>query len=341
MKIYLKKLPVLLFLCAFMFSGFKIADNQPVKDNRRHVKMTVGVYLPNVPKGTKNMTVQVPIPSDDPYQKVSDINVSGFSGNLDHTIYYDTEHKNRMMNIYWDKNIGSELYALVQYNVLRKPIPENDTIKVTSTYARYQKASPTIPIDGKIKEVSSQLVTGEMNNKQKARAIYNYLVKNLTLKKSGKGVGDGDALATLNNKYGNAADYSALFVALCRSQGIPARTVLGWRTPAKKENTDITTYHTWAEVYLENRGWMSVDVHDGQKSTEKQRLYFGGMDADRIKLAVGRNVPIQGGAGKVNRMDHPFLPVMMIDGKQQEDFQFKGVFANQALPKKGKKTAKK
>jgi transglutaminase-like putative cysteine protease len=47
---------------------------------------------------------------------------------------------------------------------------------------------------------------------------------------------------------------SALLVALCRARGIPARIVAGYLLCSA-----APTYHYWAEVWLEDRGWFPLD----------------------------------------------------------------------------------
>lgn len=71
------------------------------------------------------------------------------------------------------------------------------------------------------------------------------------------------ALRTLRRGYGNCEDFSLLYIALCRSIGIPARFVNGFRfDPALVQNgeVDLTKFgHAWVEVNLPGIGWLPVE----------------------------------------------------------------------------------
>ena len=61
---------------------------------------------------------------------------------------------------------------------------------------------------------------------------------------------------TLKTQKGNCWEVSDLFVTLCRKYGIPARQIAGWLYQKDKINAG----HAWAEVFLEDYGWMPVDT---------------------------------------------------------------------------------
>ena len=64
------------------------------------------------------------------------------------------------------------------------------------------------------------------------------------------------ASTTLQNGYGTCINYSRLFVALCRSVGIPARSVSGAMYPGGNYNFQ----HTWAEFLDDDGQWHPVDM---------------------------------------------------------------------------------
>lgn len=91
----------------------------------------------------------------------------------------------------------------------------------------------------------------------------------------------------LDNGVGECGDYSALFIALCRASGIPARPVVGYWAISGSNQT-----HVWAEFYLEGVGWIPVDVTIGQMEKENRDYYFGNMDNQRVILSKGYNSPL-------------------------------------------------
>lgn len=83
----------------------------------------------------------------------------------------------------------------------------------------------------------------------------------------------------LANKIGVCDEITTLFIAMLRSQGIPARFVSGLAyTNYQGQNT--WGPHGWAEVYFPTVGWVPFDITYGQ---------FGYIDATHIKLRVSQD----------------------------------------------------
>ena len=77
-----------------------------------------------------------------------------------------------------------------------------------------------------------------------------------------------DVDRTIETGKGICLDYASLMTALLRSQGIPAKLVVGWSG---------TQYHAWISVYLKETGWV-----DGA-------IFFDGLNWSRLDptLAAG------------------------------------------------------
>ena len=77
-----------------------------------------------------------------------------------------------------------------------------------------------------------------------------------------------DVDRTIETGKGICLDYASLMTALLRSQGIPAKLVVGWSG---------TQYHAWISVYVEETGWV-----DGA-------IFFDGLNWSRLDptLAAG------------------------------------------------------
>lgn len=95
---------------------------------------------------------------------------------------------------------------------------------------------------------------------------YQYVVAKIdysTVKRFGLNVRQG-ALATLNGKAAVCMEYSDLFIALLRAQGVPARAAFGYVYDSRSTN-GIDTAHQWAEVYIPNlNAWIGVDTTWGE-----------------------------------------------------------------------------
>ena len=104
---------------------------------------------------------------------------------------------------------------------------------------------------------ATALTKGLKTDADKVKAIYTYITKNYKY--------DYDKAKTVTSGYfpkiddvysakkGICYDYSALFAAMLRSQGIPTKLVKGYATPTG----DV--YHAWNEVYV-NGTWKVVDT---------------------------------------------------------------------------------
>jgi hypothetical protein len=61
------------------------------------------------------------------------------------------------------------------------------------------------------------------------------------------------AAYAIEHGVGDCTEYAALFSALCRAQGIPARLISGFASSGKKWER-----HGWSEVWVRNQ-WIPVD----------------------------------------------------------------------------------
>lgn len=143
------------------------------------------------------------------------------------------------------------------------------------TLTRYLAPTRHMPTDGAVKDLAVSIVKGTHGNLEKARAIYEWTVDNTHRDPKTRGCGTGDVKFMVENQAygGKCADISALFVALARSAGIPARDVYGIRVADSKlgyrslgKSGDITrAQHCRAEFYSTGHGWIPVDPADVRK----------------------------------------------------------------------------
>jgi hypothetical protein len=151
---------------------------------------------------------------------------------------------------------------------------------------RYTKPEKYIESgDPKITALADSLAAGETNPYLQAQKFYDYIIDHTTYKLLGQGLNGAKYL--LENGKGECGDYSALFIALCRAKGIPARPVVGYWAISGNDQT-----HVWAEFFLQGIGWVPVDATIGQQGSEKRAYYFGNMDNQRVILSKGYNTPL-------------------------------------------------
>jgi transglutaminase-like putative cysteine protease len=145
----------------------------------------------------------------------------------------------------------------------------------------------------------------------KARAIYDYVFSTMRYDKTGTGWGRGDVLYACDAKKGNCTDFHSLFIAMARSQSIPARFEIGFPLPADKHSGEIAGYHCWSDFYVDGKGWIPVDISEAWKHPDKRDYFFGSHDVNRVQFSMGRdlrlNPPQQGKA--LNYFVYPYVEV--------------------------------
>ena len=179
--------------------------------------------------------------------------------------------------------------------------------------ARYLSPLSRIPLTGKVREYAEQAGAGLRTDAKRIRAYYDFVIATMSYGKYGEGWGRGDAVWACNAKYGNCTDFHSVIIGMCRSQGIPARFVIGFSLPRDRTEMRITGYHCWAEAYDRDSGWLPMDASDAWKA-KRFDDYYGRLPCDRVEYVVGRDLvldPPQSGP-PLNFLIYPYVE---IDGK--------------------------
>jgi transglutaminase-like putative cysteine protease len=195
-------------------------------------------------------------------------------------------------------------------------------------FASYLRPDRLVPIDGQIRLVSAKVGDPDGSSYEQARAIYDYVIANMSYDKSGTGWGRGDAIYACDVKRGNCTDFHSLFIAIARSRGIPARFTIGFPLGAPSAGK-IPGYHCWAEFYAGGQ-WVPVDASEAWKHPQLRQYYFGHLDAERVAFTMGRDLvlyPRQSGE-PVNFLIYPYVE---IDGEPLPKEQIKNQFAYSAV----------
>ncbi len=182
---------------------------------------------------------------------------------------------------------------------------------------RYLRAHRAIPLEGVIAEIAARQSEGIESEPGKIRAFYDYVYRTMDYAKHGKGWGMGDAIWACTEKYGNCTDFHSLFIGMARSQGIPARFVIGFPVPPDQTDGEIQGYHCWAEVYQSDLGWFPIDVSEAKKAS-RAADYYGKIPSDRIEFTTGRDL-ILSPAQEGEPINYFIYPYVEIDGKRVEE----------------------
>ena len=289
----------------------------------------------------KDLKVWMPIPREWDSQK----NVQIISIRPEpHSRYTDPEYGNKIF--YWDfgkfpekssyqvnikvRIVSYEIYTMIDSSKI-KPYD-----KTSKEYGLYTKSGYTIHITPKLKELAKEAIGNETNPYLQAQKILTFVHKkirynqgmnrNLDYMFSNSNIDERSGEEYFN---GDCSHYSALFVGLCRSEGIPARCVygrIGWLPFLNEENSKMYSGldtvlsddgfagaqhhgmwpHMWAEFYLPDYGWIPVDPTAGQ---------FGQLHNYKVIMSKGRDINLGPNAPQTLHNGYGYQWVPINDGR--------------------------
>jgi transglutaminase-like putative cysteine protease len=297
-----------------------VAQSQTPKPLRRF-EFTHDVTVNNLPSTAQNVRIWIPLASSNKQQTVR---VLKLTSSVPARITRDRSFGNRILyaEIHHPRSRSARfkvVYSVVRYeysrgsyDTLRSEQKNPDLVPVS--LVRFLQPDRMVQTGGIIAQISEETTRNEKNPLDKAYALYNYVFRNMRYDKSGTGWGRGDALWACDAKHGNCTDFHSLFIALARAARIPARFDIGFPLPPDAKAGSIPGYHCWAEFYLEDSGWVPVDISEAWLHPSEHNFFFGSLDANRVQFSTGRDLvlaPRQSGP-PVNYFVYPYVEV---DGK--------------------------
>ena len=166
-----------------------------------------------------------------------------------------------------------------------------------SVLQTYLRPTTLMPTDGIVRDTAQKITRGAQGDVEKARALYEWVVEHTNRDPKVAGCGLGDIASMLKSGYlgGKCADLNGLFVAMCRSLGIPARDSYGVRIADSRlgfqclgKSGDISKgQHCRAEFYTPGFGWVPVDPADVRKLVLEEQ---GGLPLTNPKVQAARTL---------------------------------------------------
>lgn len=325
----LRKLRVLLSL----FIALALSS---IAQDSRHFTFHYDFTVKNSPAG-KKVRIWIPAAQSDAYQEVK---VVSAKGDLPVRKTRESKYGNE---IYYAETSGAtqpELHFSVEYDVVRRERvvlnPAAQVIAAALTGKERQEdlqPDALVPITGLPADLAAKVTEGKTQQLDKARAIYDYVFTTMKYDKTGTGWGHGDVLYACDAKKGNCTDFHSLFIAMARSQGIPARFEIGFPLPPDKHSAEIAGYHCWADFYIDGKGWIPVDISEAWKHPEKHDYFFGSHDVNRVQFSMGRDLRLNP-AQEGKPLNYFVYPYVEVDGQEYGNvslaFSFADVGANVA-----------
>ena len=147
------------------------------------------------------------------------------------------------------ENISGKTYAIALDESFSAEVSDFSPYLLPTQYISFSQS------DNCVKK-AAELCAGCDSDAEKIAAIFKYVTDNISYDKQlAASVKSGyipDPDSTLAKGTGICFDYASLFAAMCRSQSIPTKLVMGYI----QENM----YHAWNEVYTKETGWVTLDL---------------------------------------------------------------------------------
>ncbi|HPZ08664.1 MAG TPA: transglutaminase domain-containing protein [Candidatus Eremiobacteraeota bacterium] len=153
--------------------------------------------------------------------------------------------------------------------------------KDTEEYKRFTQSEPWIELTDDIKKKAQEIAGEEKNPYFQARKIFHWVVENIEYEYPS--IEERGAEISFKKLKGDCGEFSVIFCALCRSLGIPARTVTCiWFTGGG---------HQWAEILLPPYGWIPIDPSVAELMTPGSKAVSS--DEEVRAFMKSRGIPVR------------------------------------------------
>lgn len=202
-------------------------------------------------------------------------------------IYYDystyTYHKEigtayTVEYVGLDRNSASMSSFLQSYGDKTFASDKNISRSLKKTLTDYYLKVPN-DISDSVEELAEQITANASGDYHRAAAIESYLKRNYKYTLRPGDVPDGENIVDyflFGNKQGYCVYFASAMVMLCRSIGIPARYVKGYRVDNvvlnQARSVTAANAHAWVEAWIPDLGWVTFDPVSAasfQSNTEK------------------------------------------------------------------------
>ncbi len=187
--------------------------------------------------------------------------------------------------IYWEETLEENHPFWVEYSY-KHVAPYVDPAKIKADPVQPEfftgEMAPHIVFTPYVKALCAEITDGLTDPIQKARAIYDYITKNVKYSFMPDYFVTPDIADTcLRTLRGDCGVQALTFITLCRCAGIPAK----WQS-GQVADPDSVGMHDWAMFYVAPYGWMFADCSFGGSAFRagnevRRNHYFGNLDIYR------------------------------------------------------------
>ncbi len=266
--------------------------------------VTLTVKLPAAP-GAKEVRLWVPLPVSDRHQTVGKVAATGnFTSSGART-----EPRQGVSAFFAEwKGPMAERELTLTFDVSRreavmKEFPAEEAA-IPDEVRPFLDNSALGDVRGRVEQLAAEATAGKTTTLGKARAVYDWVVANMRRDPDVKGCGTCEIERLLAERAGKCADIHAVYTALARAAGVPARDIYGIRMHGEREGEITKWQKCWAEYYQPGSGWVPIDPADvlkfklqkdptAEELAAKAAYFFGAVDASRIRYNAGSRVLLE------------------------------------------------
>jgi transglutaminase-like putative cysteine protease len=247
-----------------------------------------------IPAGTKKLRVWLPVPQDSTVQTIKNLSFS-----RDAKIAAEPKYGNKIAYFEID-NPGAMAEITMNFACTRMEIRTDlDALKSegkdeADSFTVFRRADTLVLVDEKIRGMADEIVKGKVGTVDKARAIYDHVVSQMTYDKNHQGWGRGSTQHACDVGKGNCTDFHALFNSLCRAGGIASGFEIGLYLPYDRKSEEKPGgYHCWALFRIPGKTWVPVDCSEAMRFPARKEFFFGGHTSNRVTLSTGRDITLE------------------------------------------------
>ncbi|HUO84131.1 MAG TPA: transglutaminase domain-containing protein [Thermoanaerobaculia bacterium] len=279
----MRKLLPILSLALIPFLNASAAD-------LRKADLIYTATIEEIPPGLPELTVWIPLPHSSPHQAVSNLRVeSPFAWKRGVDAQYGNDYLYTTI-----ENPPETISVSLRFDVERRYVLFDRLVSGDvrqEDLRRNLRPDRLVTISPRIRAIAEREARGKEDVVDQARAMYDYVLGTMQYDKKTPGWGRGDSERACDVKAGNCTDFHSLFISLARARSIPARFIIGFPLVADRRQK-TSAYHCWAEFFVEEKGWVPVDISEASKTRDPavHNFLFGNLDYDRVAFTVGRDL---------------------------------------------------
>lgn len=276
-----------LFSCILLFTGTSFGSNILKKMNQKSYAISVTTTIEHWGMGDSETDLFLAYLKSNEYQNCENKTVDHVGqiaplGNVgDSCIYYKIPLGRKMKfgkKAIFDNSFKVETYDVeVDFESIGKL---KDYNQCDANYSEYISSDlPFVNVEHPALFKISQAIFDESKDAvDYAKNCYLFVAKQFEYGEKESGFKSLDY--TLINRKGDCGNLSSVFITLLRMQDIPARHLMGFRPDG--------SLHVWADFYLQDYGWIPVDVT--YKHDYPEGDYFGKIKFEHNGFIVQRGI---------------------------------------------------